>query len=88
MTSCAAFGSHVAITLPPPVVPFPYQLGLAEGSGVASSSGRKRHSPSGPLNVGTPLAADTPAPVSTVNRVALAVSRRQWRQVCRHRRQI
>src|SRR6187551_3416393 len=38
-------------------------------SAVASVSGRKFfHSPSGPRNVGTPLAAETPAPVSTVMR--------------------
>ncbi len=39
---------------------------LLNASGVASSSGLNLlHSPSGPRNVGTPLSAETPAPVST-----------------------
>ena len=43
----------------------------ANASGVASSSTRKCFQrPSAPLNVGTPLAAETPAPVITVTRRA------------------
>ena len=38
----------------------------ANAPGVASDIGSLRfHNPSGPRNVGTPLSADTPAPVST-----------------------
>jgi hypothetical protein len=43
-------------------------------AGVASSSGRKlRHKPPLPRNVGTPLAAETPAPVTTVMRAAVVI---------------
>src|SRR5829696_7575256 len=42
-----------------------------KASAVASVSGRKFfHRPSAPRNVGTPLAAETPAPVSTVMRAS------------------
>jgi hypothetical protein len=71
-TSWARFGRHDASTSRR----HPYQFQTSCGSranaaAVARSSGRwERHSPSGPRKVGTPLAAETPAPVSEVTRPA------------------
>ena len=61
--------------LAPPVVPLPDRARdrARTPAGVASSSTRKCFQrPSVPRNVGTPLAAETPAPVSTVTRRAPA----------------
>src|SRR5688572_16291140 len=76
-TRCAAFGSHAAILCRRQSYHSQTNRGSrAKACGVASDSGLKLfHSPSAPRNVGTPLAADTPAPVSTVMR-ASRVSRR------------
>ena len=71
-TSWARFGRHRAMRLRR----HEYHSHTRRGScanawGVARSSGlNRRQSPSAPRNVGTPLAADTPAPVSTVTRRA------------------
>ena len=71
-TSCAAFGWHDAIVARRHSYHSHTSAGSrANASGVARSSTRNdRHSPPAPRNVGTPLAADTPAPVSTVTRRA------------------
>ena len=71
-TSCAAFGWHDAIVARRHSYHSHTSAGSrANASGVARSSARNdRHSPPAPRNVGTPLAADTPAPVSTVTRRA------------------
>src|SRR5688500_4858454 len=70
--SCAALGRADAIASRRQAYHSQTIAGLrSNASAVARSSERKlRHSPSAPLKVGTPLAADTPAPVSTVTRRA------------------
>ena len=67
-TSCAAFGRHAAIVARRHSYHSHTSAGSrANASGVARSSARNdRHRPPAPRKVGTPLAADTPAPVSTV----------------------
>ena len=74
--------------LPPPVVPLPTRARvLRNACGVASVMGRRdRHNPPLPRNVGTPLAADTPAPVITVTRAAVPQQRREPGQLLRHPR--
>src|SRR6266540_2724524 len=53
----------------------------ANASGVASSSGRKSFQrPPGPRKVGTPLAAETPAPVRTVMRAPVESRRARDRR--------
>ena len=75
-TRCAAFGSHAAIFCRRHAYHSHTSLGSRpKASAVASVSGRKFfHRPSASRNVGTPLAAETPAPVRTVMR-ACGVSR-------------
>ena len=64
---CAALGLFVAMISRRQLYHSHTSLGsLLKASGVASSSALNfRHSPSFPLKVGTPLSAETPAPVST-----------------------
>ena len=72
MTSCAAFGRQAAINSRRQAYHSQTSRGSrANAPGVARSSGRnRRQRPSCPRNVGTPLAADTPAPVRIVSRRA------------------
>ena len=67
-TSCARFGRQRATSCRRQSYHSQTVFGSrAKASGVASSSGRKSFQrPPGPRNVGTPLAAETPAPVRTV----------------------
>ena len=60
-----------------PVVPFPNQFRIArEGLGRCEISARCCfHRPSAPRNVGTPLSAETPAPVSTATERACSAIR-------------
>src|SRR6478609_3379336 len=71
-TRCAGFGSHVAMRKRRHAYHSHTRLGSRpNASAVASASGRKFfQSPSAPRNVGTPLAAETPAPVRTVMRAS------------------
>src|SRR5687768_234128 len=82
-TRCAGFGSHFAIIWRRQSYHSHTSLGSrAKACGVASVSGLKSfHSPPAPRNVGTPLAADTPAPVNTVMR-ASGVRRRTSSRLC------
>lgn len=66
--SCAGFGRLVAMSSRRQLYHSQTSRGSrAKASGVARSSARYcRHSPSAPRNVGTPLSAEIPAPVSTV----------------------
>ena len=73
-TSCARFGWHAAMSERRQSYHSHTSAGSrAKAPGVARSSARNwRHRPPVPRKVGTPLAADTPAPVSTVIRPARA----------------
>jgi len=63
----AGIGFHFGQDAAAPVVPIPNELGVArEGGGVARSWTRYCfQSPLASRKVGTPLSAETPAPVST-----------------------
>jgi hypothetical protein len=71
-TRCAWFGLQAAISERRQAYHSHTKPGSrANASAVASASGRKfRHKPPAPRKVGTPLAADTPAPVRTVTRAS------------------
>src|SRR5687767_9316519 len=75
MTSCAAFGRQPAIFARRHAYHSHTRSGLRRNaSGVAKSSARYWFQrPSCPRNVGTPLAAETPAPVRMVRRDAAPI---------------
>jgi hypothetical protein len=81
-TRCASLGSQAAMSDRRQAYHSQTRRGSRpNASAVASVSGRKfLHSPPAPRNVGTPLAAETPAPVRTVIR-ALADRRSQIAEI-------